>query len=251
MSKQNEIENFFSFEEDEQNLNEKEIKEAKKRMEKDYKEEVKSNISKLEDNIQHILDEIEEPVENLFPSDDLLPGLDMEIITHDYEKDVQMVRIAASETITCLANLYLDEETMKNKNINSIIKDDANKLSELNFNVTQTKRALIMCMKQLDMGINDPEMFQSVTMFQKEMRETIKMAYDLQIKMKDFYKNLKGELEELNKGDDLEDKLVVGEMNVIGDPKELNNILEALEKDRTLLNYNDKKDEKNKNKKPD
>ena len=72
----------------------------------------------------------------------------MEINTHDYEKDVQMVKIAASETILCLANLYLDGETMKNKNINSIIKDDANKLSELNFSVTQSKRALIMCMRQ-------------------------------------------------------------------------------------------------------
>jgi hypothetical protein len=213
--------------------------------ESEYKDEIKNNISRLEDNIQNILDEIDEPIDSLFPSDDLLPGLDMEINLHDYEKDIQLVKIAASETITCLANLYLDEETMKNKNINSIIKDDASKLSELNFNVTQSKRALIMCMKQLDLGVNDPEMFQSVTMFQKEMRDTIKMTYDLQIKMKDFYKNLKGELDELNKGEDLEDNLGVS-MNIIGDPKELNKIIDAMIDDPTLLDYNTKKEREEK-----
>jgi hypothetical protein len=32
--------------------------------------------------------------------------------------------------------------------------------------------------------VNDPLMYQSVALFQKEMRDSIKMAYDLQKKMK-------------------------------------------------------------------
>lgn len=226
---------FFSFDEEEkEELSKKDIKEIKE----EKKTEIKDNITVLESNIQSILDTIEEPVEQLFPSNDLLPGLDMEIVTHDYEKDIQLVKITATETISCLANLYLDETIMKNKNINSIIKDDALKLSELNFNIIQAKRALILCMKQLDFGVANPEMFQSVTMFQKEMRDTIKMSYDLQLKMKDFYKGLKDELEEVNKGNDLEDGLNASNLTVIGDPKELNNILDSYKDDPTLLDYN-------------
>ena len=81
-------------------------------------------------------------------------------------------------------------------------------------------------------------MYQAVAMFQKEMRDTIKMTYDLQKKMKDFYKELKNELPEINAGQEEIQEEVEEEDNytIIGDPKLLNSVLEQYEKDPSLLN---------------
>jgi len=139
------------------------------------------------------------------------------------------------ETLESLANLYLDEDTMKNKNIYKIIKDDSDQLSVLNFSISCAKRALISCMKQLDMGVNDPEMYQSVALFQKEMRDTIKMAYDIQKKMKDFYKELKEELADINTGTEKVKDDDNDTFTVIGDPKLLNDLFDKYKDDPTLL----------------
>jgi len=106
--------------------------------------------------------------------------------------------------IECLANLYLNEEIMTNKNINNIITQDALALSDLKFSISCSKRGLINLMRQIDNGSTDAELFQAVSMFQREMKEGINMLYKLQKDMKDFFKDLKGELKEINIGDDVE-----------------------------------------------
>ena len=62
-------------------------------------------------------------------------------------------------------------------------------------------------------------MAQAVSLFQKEMRDTIKMANDLQRKMKDFYKELKDEISQINTGpEQIEDPIVEKKkLTVIGD----------------------------------
>ena len=70
-------------------------------------------------------------------------------------------------------------------------------LSDLQFTISCNKRALISIMKSIDMGITDPELFKSLSMIQKELRDTIKGSYDLQKKMKDFYKGIRDELAEI------------------------------------------------------
>jgi len=204
------------------------------------KSELQENILDLQGDIKSMLDRLDTPIEDMLPSKDLLPGLDLGIEEHDYIKDLELIKIESKETLECLANLYLSEEMMKNKNIYKIIKDDANSLSKLNFSIETAQRALIGCMKQLDNGLNDPLMYQSVAMFQKEMRESIKMVYELQKKMKDFYKTLRDELKEaeINTGpEQIEDKLKLSDnnMTIIGDPKKLNDLFEQYKKDPTLL----------------
>jgi hypothetical protein len=194
---------------------------------KDKEEVLKQNIDELRGNIGQMLDEIE-PINNLFPTMEELPGLDFNIEQYDYEKELEIIKIDAKDTLECLANLYLNEDNMKNKNINNIIKNDALQLSDLNFSISCARRAMIKCLTQIDQGVNDPEMFKAVSLFQKEMRDTIKMANELQKKMKEFYKELKEEITTINTGPEQieDDPLEKKNMTVIGDPKQLNDLID-------------------------
>lgn len=199
------------------------------------KNEIKESVEELQGNINSMLREIDLPIDDMVGVDDMLPSLQFTAEIHDYEKDIQIIKIEAKETLECLANLYLSEELMRNKNIYQMIKNDSQLLTELNFSTSMARKGLISCMRQLDMGINSPEMYQSVALFQKEMRDTIKQIYELQKKMKEFYKELKEELKEINisteeiKDDDNDS------YTIIGDPKFLNDIFDKYKNDPTLL----------------
>lgn len=210
------------------------------------KTDIKDSVAELQGNINSMLDTIQTKPEDMFPDKDLLPGLDIQVEYHDYEKDIELIKIESKETLECLANLYLTEDMMKTKNIYKIIKDDSMNLAKLNFSIEMSQRAMISCMKQLDMGVNDPDMYQSVALFQKELRDSIKMAYDLQKKMKDFYKELKAELQEIDTGEEIEPQQD-DKYTIIGDPKMLNDIFEKMKSDPTLLQ--NMLDEQNKKKK--
>jgi len=173
--------------------------EAKK---SDFKELYQENIEKLTEEIKLAQEELDFDPKDFFPDNNNI-NLDLKIELHDYEKDLELIRIESKETLECLANLYLDEEIMKNKNINNIITNDALALSDLKFSISCSKRGLINLMRQIDNGIVDAELYQSVSHFQREMKEGIKMLYELQKNMKEFFKDLKEELKEktINTGD--------------------------------------------------
>lgn len=200
--------------------------------------DIQGCVDELKGNIDSILETIDIAPEDLYPAKDLIPdGLDVEIEIHDYEKDIELIKIDSKETLECIANLYLTDEQMKTKNIYKIIRDDSTALSKLNFSIECAQRALVSCMKQLDFGVNDPDMYQSVALFQKEMRDTIKMTYELQKKMKDFYKELKSELMEINSGTD--DNPIPSEeenLTIIGDSKMLNDFFDKMKDNPELLN---------------
>ncbi len=169
-----------------------------------YTKQLKDNISQLEGEMMGLSQQLALNPEDLFPSDDLLPGLN-DIVLFDYEKEISEIQSDCEETLECLSSLYLGAEDLEKKNISNIIKNDALALADLKFSLSCSKRGLINLMKQLDMGINDPLMYQSVATFQKEIRDSIKMSYDIQKKMKEFYRDIKKELSELNTGDKEED----------------------------------------------
>jgi len=123
------------------------------------------------------------------------------------------IKVESSGTIKCIANLYLDKNTMKNKNIKSIINEDANILCDLKYNIEIAKNGLNQCMIQIESGVNDPEMHKAVSQYQKEIRDSIKMYYDIQKKMKDFYKNFKDEIPNINSGNDENNNNNDGENN--------------------------------------
>lgn len=161
----------------------------------DYKELFQDNIEKLSEEIKQAQEELDFDPKDFFP-DNSNVDLDLKVELHDYEKDLEAIRSESKETLECLANLYLDEEIMKNKNINNIITNDALALSDLKFSISCSKRGLINLMRQIDNGIVDAELYQAVSHFQREMKDGIKMLYELQKNMKEFFKDLKEELTE-------------------------------------------------------
>jgi hypothetical protein len=173
----------------------------------DYRELFKENIDKLKNEIEETQEELEFNPSDFFPDKNNM-DLNLKIEMHDYEKDLEIIRDESKETLECLANLYLDEEIMKNKNINNIITTDALALSDLKFSISCSKRGLINLMRQIDNGSVDAELYQAVSLFQREMKEGINMLYKLQKSMKDFFKDLKSELKEINVGEhEQQDKL--------------------------------------------
>jgi len=198
------------------------------------KSELKESVSELQGSINAMLDKIDLPLEQMTMKGDMLPGIVLK--QKDFERDIEKIKIDARETLECLANLYLDEASMKNKNIYKIIKDDAMLLADLNFSTSCAREALVSCMTQIiNFGVNDPLMFEAVSTFQKEMRDTIKATYDLQKKMKDFYKELKGEMSEINAGEKTQEKKENDKYTVIGDPMLLNDLLDKYKNDPSLL----------------
>ncbi|MCK9416145.1 hypothetical protein M0Q97_05755 [Candidatus Dojkabacteria bacterium] len=167
------------------------------------KEEFQESIERLKNEIVETQDELDFNPSDFFP-DTQNVDLNLKIEMHDYEKDLEIIRAESKETLDCLANLYLNEDTMTNKNIKNIITQDALALSDLKFSISCSKRGLINLMKQIDNGSTDAELFQAVSMFQREMKEGINMLYKLQKDMKEFFKDLKGELKEINIGNDVE-----------------------------------------------
>jgi len=167
--------------------------------ESDYRELFQENIDKLKSEIEETQDELDFDPSDFFPDKNNV-DLDLKMEMHDYEKDIELIRAESRETLECLANLYLDEEIMKNKNINNIIKNDALDLSDLKFSISCSKRGLINLMRQIDNGSVEADLYQSVSMFQKEMKEGIETLYKLQKIMKEFFRDLKGELKDINVG---------------------------------------------------
>ena len=181
--------------------------------------------------------------QDLIPPKDLLPGLDFEYSKYDYEKDIEMIKEDAKETLDCLSSLYLNDELMRKKNVMSIIKNDAETISDIKFSLSCAKRGLVNCMKQIDAGANDPEMHVAVNAYQKEIRDSSKMINDLQGKMKLFYKELRDEYvhKEINEQQKAEEAAAtqieqkVSDDLVIFDQRKWNKIIDEFKKDPTLL----------------
>ena len=161
---------------------------------------LKNNIRSLEGEMNGLNDVLNLNPEDLLPSDDILDGInDIEIF--DYQKEIESIQGDCDVTLECLSTLYLSADDIQTKNLANIIKNDSEALADLKFSLSCSKRGIINLMKNIDMGINDPLMYQSVGVLQKEIRDSIKMLYDIQKKMKDFYKEIKEELAELNSVD--------------------------------------------------
>jgi hypothetical protein len=158
---------------------------------------LKQNIKSLEGEMKGLDDVLDLSPEDLLPSDDILDGInDIEIF--DYQKEIDVIQQDCNETLECLSKLYLSTDDIQTKNLTNIIKNDSEALADLKFSLSCSKRGIINLMRNIDMGINDPLMYQSVGILQKEIRDSIKMLYDIQKKMKEFYKEIKEELDEIN-----------------------------------------------------
>lgn len=164
---------------------------------------LKNNISALEGELKGLNETLDLDPDDLLPPIDMLDGI-QDIEVFDYEKELKEIQVDCNETLECLSNLYLNADDIETKNIHNIIKNDASALADLKFTLSCSKRGMVNLMRNIDMGINDPELYKSLSMIQKEIRDTIKLVFDIQKKMKDFYKDIKEEIKVINKGNELE-----------------------------------------------
>lgn len=203
------------------------------------------SIDKLGSSIKSVLDEMDSIPNNYMAPSDLLPGIDFQYEVYDYDKDIELIKEDAKETLECISTLYLNNTIMKKKNVMTIVRNDAEIISDIKFSLSCAKRGLINCMRQLDAGSNDPEMHNSVNAYQKEIRDSSKMINDLMTKMKGFYKELRDEYEhkeiiEQNKAVEIQQQKenLLSKDNeelVIFDPKRMNKIIENYKTDSTLV----------------
>jgi len=163
---------------------------------KDKVTQLRQNISSLEGEMRGLSEMLDSNPEDLLANNDLLDSI-QDIQIFDYEKEIICIKEDSYETLDCLSKLYLSAEDIITKNLNNIIKNDAENLSDLKFTISCNKRAIISLMKNIDMGINDPLMYTGLGAVQKELRETIKLSYDLQKKMLLFYKDIRDELAQI------------------------------------------------------
>lgn len=191
----------------------------------DYKDQILNNIEKLKIDIKSTQDELNFDPSDFFPSNSGVK-LELNIIEHDYEADLKKIEEESKLTLECLANLYLDENIMANKNINNIIINNSMALSDLKFSIACSKRGLINLMKQIDNGSVSADLYQSVSLFQREMKEGIDMLYKLQKNIKDLFKDIKNELKEINVGDSSEQKNILENMKIVG--KDINKSIEEI-----------------------
>lgn len=159
-------------------------------------ENFRKNINSLEGEMRSLNEQLDLNPEDLLASNDLLDSI-QDIQIFDYDKEIQCIKEDSYETLDCLSKLYLSAEDINIKNLNNIIKNDAENLSDLKFTISCNKRAIVSIMKNLDLGINDPLMYSGLGAVQKELRETIKLSYELQKKMLTFYKDIRDELSQI------------------------------------------------------
>lgn len=192
---------------------------------------IKKKIGNLSGEISSFMNIVDLPLSDLEMKGDML---DSTIIKYDFEKDIVQIKQESRDTLESLANLYISEDIKLDKNVHNIIEQHSEMMANLNFSISCAKMALVSCMSHIvDGKSKDPIMFQTVTMFQKEMRDTIKQAFELQSKMKTFYKDLKNEMAEINVGDedDNEDDAQETENSgndtytIFSDPRSMNDVV--------------------------
>lgn len=163
---------------------------------KDRIQHLRKNISSLEGEMRGLNEQLDLNPEDLLPNIDMLDGI-QDIQIFDYEEEIAIIKEDCVETLECLSKLYLSADDIESKNLSNIIKNDAEALSDLKFTISCSKRGLISLMKNLDLGISDPEMYKAIGAIQKEIRDSIKLLIEIQKKMKTFYKEIRDELSEI------------------------------------------------------
>jgi hypothetical protein len=167
-----------------------------------------------------------------------LPDLP-ELELYDYDNDITDATVEGRDVVQNMAGLYLNnnEEVLSHPYIKKKIEHDATNHGDMIFLRKMAQRALIMQLKQLDMGDTSPRHFETFYSGLKEIREINKQSTATQSLVETFYKTLKDDL-------GIQDKpmaSVVDENNEesnITDQKALNNKLDEIIKNMNKNNGN-------------
>jgi hypothetical protein len=123
-----------------------------------------------------------------------LPFADLQI--HDYESDIEEVSKEAKDTLDSMAELYLgsNPEILNHSYIMRKKMHDAANHADMLFLQKMAKRALLMQLKQMDLGDTTPRHYETFYSGLKEVRENIKQSTSTQSLMEGFYRSIREDL---------------------------------------------------------
>jgi hypothetical protein len=170
---------------------------------------------------------VQNPNELMATLEDLpdLPELEL----YDYDNDITDATVEGRDVVQNMAGLYLNnnEEVLSHPYIKKKIEHDATNHGDMLFLRKMAQRALIMQLKQLDLGDTSPRHFETFYAGLREIREINKQSTATQSLVETFYKTLK---EDLGIQDKPMSSTVEGanEDSNITDQKALNNKLDEI-----------------------
>jgi hypothetical protein len=119
-----------------------------------------------------------------------------EIEIYDYEKDISESKQEGNQVIENMANLYLGTtpEVLNHPYIKKKKEHDAINQADMLFLKKMAMRALIIQLKQMDMGDTSHRNFETFYTGLKEIRDIVKQSTSTQNLQETFYKQLKEDL---------------------------------------------------------
>jgi hypothetical protein len=169
---------------------------------------------------------LQNPMELMATLEDL-PDLP-EVALYDYDTDISEAAEEGKDVVENMAGLYLNnnEEVLSHPYIKKKIQHDAMNHGDMIFLRKMAHRALIMQLKQMDLGDTTPRHFETFYAGLREMREINKQSTATQSVVESFYKTLKDDLGIQEKP--MSDSVENTEDSNITDQKVLNNKLNEL-----------------------
>lgn len=155
------------------------------------KEEKKKQMEELESLYREALNSSPELINNIQELPDIA-----NIEVYDYEKDIEESKAEGKEVIDNMADLYLgtSPEVLNHPYIKKKKYHDANNSADMLFLKKMAKRALIVQLKQMDIGDTSHRNFETFYAGIKEMRDIVKQSTSTQNLQETFYKQLKDDL---------------------------------------------------------
>lgn len=119
-----------------------------------------------------------------------------EIELYDYDKDIKESKIEGTQVIENMANLYLGTtpEVLNHPYIKKKKEHDGINQADMLFLKKMAMRALIIQLKQMDMGDTSHRNFETFYSGIKEIRDIVKQSTSTQNLQETFYKQLKEDL---------------------------------------------------------
>jgi hypothetical protein len=158
----------------------------------------KNEKKKIEEELDKLYSEASEETEldySLIASKEDLGDV-TEVTIYDYDKDLTESEREGVSAINNMADLYIgqSEQLVNHPYIKDKIKHDSVNHGDMAFLQKLTKRALILQMKQMDLGDNSSRSYEVLYSGIKELRENIKQGISTQNTIEGFYKAIKDDL---------------------------------------------------------
>ncbi len=166
----------------------------------------------------------------------------------NYDQEIEEAKNESENLMGSLADLYLGKSNLsEHPYFKERIKKDAKDMAKYQFMTESLQKMMMELMKQIEQGSNRPAMFLAFGSIVKEMRENMKLSSTQMATIENFYKVMRGDLEESKA---LEESKVVNELSespisnnpdeMIYSPKDFNEMIknanEGIKKKEAELN---------------